>query len=60
MLIFNERLCTTIEELEEQIDHLSPYQKQCARNDFYGIKNEPIRLIKTISSRQLRLSLVIK
>lgn len=44
-LIYNEILCTTIEELDALIIGLSEYQKQIIRNDFNGVSNQGLATI---------------
>lgn len=40
-IIYDGVKCDTIDQLEELIIDLDDYQKQCLRNDFYGIENQP-------------------
>ncbi len=59
MITVNGINISTPEQLEEVIQHLSDYEKKCIRNDFYGITNEPINSLKSVTPRQMRLALII-
>lgn len=59
-LILNGVLCTTIEQLETQMDGLSETQKTILRNDFNGISNAGIvtNIPFAVTPRQIRLALL--
>lgn len=60
-IIYNEILCTTIEQLELQIESLTEDQKQILRNDFNGIGNiYQNAFTKTpVTNRQIREALIL-
>jgi hypothetical protein len=59
MITINGVTCETIGQLETLIADLDEYQKQCLRNDFNGIPNEPIvGITKIVSPRQIRIALL--
>lgn len=59
MLFLNGQKIESVEHLELLIADLSDYQKQCLRNDFFGIPNEPLSVPpKQVTPRQIRLALI--
>jgi hypothetical protein len=59
MIIVNGITITSAEQLEEVIANMTEYEKQCLRNDFYGIPNEPVNTVQSVTPRQMRLALVM-
>lgn len=59
MISVNGILITTPEQLEEVIAHMSEYEKQCCRNDFHGVPNDPVNSIQSVTPRQMRVALVM-
>ena len=57
MISVNGIVVTTVEQLEEVIAHMTEYEKQCCRNDFYGIPNTPSIPIQSVTPRQMRIAL---
>jgi hypothetical protein len=59
MISVNGITITTPEQLEEVIANMSEYEKTCVRNDFYGIPNQPVTSIQSVTPRQMRIALVM-
>lgn len=60
MIILNGVRVETLEQLEEAIVNLTEYEKECLRNDFYGIPNLPYPSIpRVVSPRQMSIALIM-